>query len=135
MNLSLLSRHRYKSIVFVRFSSCLLQTLQNYSNFPRISQSQNRVYSSSPIFRGVPPYSGSNTRSPTLQFIGSNFPLLSMRPGPTAITYAISMPCPRVYIALIRLRDRSFGKQNSRGGLHFVRNWNVYLSLGNESLH
>ena len=113
---------------------CLLQTRKNYSNLPRISQSQNRVYSSSPIFRGVPPYSGSNPRSPTLQFIGSNFPLLSIRPGPTAITYAISMLCSAMYIALIRLRHRGFGEQNSRGGLHFVRNGNEYLSLGNESL-
>lgn len=122
-------------LLSARFSTCLIQTQQNYSNLPRISQSQNKVYSSSPSFRGVPPYSGSSTRSPTLQFIGSSFPLLSIRPGPTAITYCITIISSTEYAALICLGHRSFGKQNSRGSLHFILNGNAYLSLDSKSLH
>lgn len=51
------------------------------------------------------------------------------------MTYCIIAICSTNYIALIGLRHRSFGKQNSRGGLHFTRLWKAYLSLGNKSLH
>lgn len=56
------------------------------SNLPKISSSRNKLNSSSPSFNVCPPYSGSNTASPTLTLTDTFVPASVIRPGPTAIT-------------------------------------------------
>merc|ERR1719320_1624158 len=57
-------------------------------NFPRMSSSLNRKYSSLSSFTLVPPYSGRSTLSPAATFIGMSWPSLFFNPGPVATTVA-----------------------------------------------
>jgi hypothetical protein len=84
------------SVFFLHFPFCSSSFLNQsfilsfsfflYSNFPKISDSRNKNTSSfsSPILIFIPPYSGNNTLSPTLNVVGCKFPVTSRSPGPTA---------------------------------------------------
>lgn len=61
------------------------KSLKLNSQRNNIEQVKN-IYSFSPSFTWVPPNSGKRTLSPSLTETGIRFPVLSLAPGPTAIT-------------------------------------------------
>lgn len=95
ISLSLVSTHQSWRVA-MRSSSLYKKNLQKRRNTQwkslKLNSQRNNIeqvkniYSFSPSFTWVPPNLGKRTLSPSLTETGIRFPVLSLAPGPTAIT-------------------------------------------------